>query len=146
MIKLSASYGLKVPAAQEFSSESYHASTEIELADTVRGDDLKAALGALWNDLRAAVAAQRGVAPAPQAKPAPAQQQEPPAPRPQPVNRIAGEGASKKQIGFLLALARRKRNLSAEQLRTWLQSERGLSLQTLSKADAAAVIDELNGN
>jgi len=45
-----------------------------------------------------------------------------------------------------LALARRKRNQSAEQVRNWLQAERNQNLNGLSKAEAAALIDEFNTN
>lgn len=157
MIKLHASYGLKVPGPQEYSSESFHASAEVEVADNVQGDALKAALGALWNDLKSAVEEQivnghktganggngsnghnggnghngRNGGHSRKAEP---------------VNRIAnGEPATKKQISYLLALARRKRNYSAEQTRDWLHRERNLALNSLSKAEAAGLIDELNG-
>ncbi len=155
MIKLCASYGLKVPASQEYSSESFHASAEVEVAGNLQGEALKAALGNLWSDLKVAVAEQRsatvkpsagnnGHEPTPQKQPERQVEQAPR--RVEPVNRVAGnaEGASKKQIGFLLALARRKRNQSAEQVRNWLQAERNQNLNGLSKAEAAALIDEFN--
>ena len=153
VIKLHASYGLKVPGPQEYSSESFHASAEVEVADNVQGDALKAALGALWTDLKSAVEQQIAGAQQPRTnggsnghnghhgngagdnarKPA------------EPVNRVSnGEPATKKQVSYLLALARRKRNFSAEQTRDWLQRERRLALNALSKSDAAGLIDELN--
>ncbi|MBZ0134997.1 MAG: hypothetical protein K8I27_01335 [Planctomycetes bacterium] len=152
MIKLHASYGLKVPGPQEYSSESFHASAEVEVADNIQGDALKAALGALWNDLKSAVDEQianghksggnghngngRNGS---NAKRQTRQTAEP-------TNRIAnmGEPATKKQVSYLLALARRKRNLSAEETRDWLNRERGLVLSSLSKSDAAGLIDEFN--
>lgn len=153
MIKLCASYGLKVPASQEYSSESFHASAEVEVAGNVQGEALKAALSNLWTDLKVAVAEQRSATVKPNVgnnghEPAPQKQAEQAPRRVEPVNRVAGnaEGASKKQIGFLLALARRKRNQSAEQVRNWLQTERNQNLNGLSKAEAAALIDEFNTN
>jgi len=155
-----------VPGPKEYSSESFHASAEVEVADNVQGDALKAALGALWTDLKSAVEQQ--IAGAQKAgsnwRPnghgghsgngrsnghngnngngAGGNERKPQ----EPVNRVAsGEPATKKQIGFLLALARRKRNFSAEQTRDWLHRERSLALNSLSKADAAGLIDELNG-
>ena len=177
MIKLCASYGLKVPAEQEYSSESFHATAEIEVADAVQGDALKSTLGSLWNDLKAAVESQiaakaagvsgNGHAPAngnghPPANgnggngyaPAPANGNgyAPVGNNPAPANRVAGNGrgntaepATKKQVGFLLALARRHKNFSAEQTRQWLKTERGFNLNELSKSEAASVIDALNG-
>ena len=155
MIKLHASYGSKVPGKEEYSSESFHASAEVEVADTIQGDALKAALGALWHDLKSAVEQQIAGAAKPRGNGGSngrngnghhgsgngrANQQ------PEPANRIAGNGeaATKKQVSYLLALARRKRNFSAEQTRDWLQRERGLVLNTLSKSDAAGLIDELS--
>lgn len=167
MIKLCGAYGVKIPGPKEYSSESYHASAEIELAGTADGEGLKAALGLLWEDLKAAVEAQMAAKHSPRAviagsngqaahpaaaTPAPAGHQ-PPAPPHQPpatpVNRSANRGgdepASKKQIGFLLALCRRHKNLSAEQTRNWLQAEHGLRMNQMTKADAAGVIDQLQG-
>ena len=154
MIKLCASYGLKMPARHEYSSESFHASAEVELPGNTQGQELKAALHSLWSDLKAAVIQQHGsgagqpsrtppVGNEPVSAPAPA---EAPARREPAIRSTGTEPASKKQIGFLLALARRKRNQSAEQVRNWLQAERRQNLNTLSKADAAALIDEFNGN
>jgi hypothetical protein len=160
MIKLQASYGLKLPAEQEFSSESFHASAEIEVADSLAGDGLKSALGALWTDLKTAVEDQIAAKAAKGGNPDgsnghPLVQGNGYAPANgnghAPVNRMAGNGrsnaepASKKQIGFLLALARRHKNFSAEQTRQWLKTERGLNLNELSKSDAAGVIDALQG-
>lgn len=163
MIKIVASYGLKVPAEQEYSSQSFHATAEIELADSLvnKPDALKAALHSLWGDLKAAVAEEIGRNSSP-ARPGSngetgnngrshdngnGHSTGRNSSRPEPVNRIAGNGAgaSRKQVGFLLSLARRKRNFSAEQYRTWLRNERGLSLDDLSKQQAGQLIDELNG-
>jgi len=159
MIKIVASYGLKVPAEQEYSSQSFHATAEIELADSLvnQPDALKAALHSLWGDLKAAVAEEigRNRAPARTGRNGETGNNGGShgngngrnSSRPEPVNRIAGNGAgaSRKQVGFLLSLARRKRNFSAEQYRNWLRSERGLSLDDLSKQQAGQLIDELNG-
>ena len=168
MIKLCASYGLKVPGQQEYSSESFHASAEVEMAGTGTADPhtLQNALGRLWSDLKQAVAAEmvKGSSkvtgePA-KASPAANNGHQPlnntghaPADgngQPQPVNRVAaaarGEGATKKQVSFLFALGRRHKNFSADQTRQWVQAEFGKPINELSKADAAQVIDALSGN
>ena len=41
MLKLNASYSKKVPAGEEYSSQSYHASVEIELPDGLTQDQLQ---------------------------------------------------------------------------------------------------------
>jgi hypothetical protein len=158
MVKLHASYGLKVPAAQEYSSESFHATAEIELADSLvnKPDALRAALHSLWGNLKAAVHEEIATK-----RPQPGsngnghsryngQNGQRNGQYNQPANRVGTGGnqavASKKQISFLLSLTRRKRNMSAEQTRQWLQSERGLDLNALSRAEAGTLIDELNDN
>lgn len=164
MIKIHASYGLKVPGPEEFSSESFHATAEIELADNLvsHPDALRAALHSLWGDLKQAVAEEIRN----KAKPGNNGQErvnrlQAPVGNGQPSRHVPSNGngrrydqqgrngggdvsASKKQIGFLLSLARRKRNLSAEQTRQWLQAERGLSLNALTKQQAGSLIDEFN--
>ena len=42
MLKLNASYSKKVPAGEEYSSQSYHASVEVELPDGLTPDQLNA--------------------------------------------------------------------------------------------------------
>ena len=41
MLKLNASYSKKVPAGEEYSSQSYHASVEVELPDGLSPDQLQ---------------------------------------------------------------------------------------------------------
>ena len=41
MLKLNASYSKKVPAETEYSSQSYHASVEVELPDGLTPDQLQ---------------------------------------------------------------------------------------------------------
>lgn len=40
MLKLNASYSKKVPADQDFSSQQYHASVELELSDSMKPEEL----------------------------------------------------------------------------------------------------------
>lgn len=164
MIKLHAAYGRKIPAEQEYSSESFHASAEVELADGVAADPntLQNALSRLWTDLKQAVAseiAKGHKAPSEPAKspangigyhPSNGNGHAPNNGNPQPVNRVAaatrGDAATKKQISFLFALGRRHRNYSADQTRQWVQAEFGQSINELSKAEAARIIDALSVN
>lgn len=146
MIRLHASYGLKVPAEQDYSSQSYHATAEIELADATAQDPeaMRRALHGLWFELKKAVAEEIGggqtttdgngrTAKRPRAN-VPASK-----------NGTNGNGqpATKKQIGFLLSLFRRHRDMSAEEARAWLRDTHGLSLNDLSKSQAGNLIDEL---
>lgn len=171
MIKIVASYGLKLPAEQQYSSESFHATAEVEVADSLANKPgaMQAALHSLWDDLKQAVAQeirrnsgndaassdgnQTGIrfdAPVDRlafnAGNGRASGNGRPHPRTSGNGNGNGAAASKRQVGFLLSLARRKRNFSAEQTREWLRTERQLNLNALSKSQAAALIDELNVN
>lgn len=53
--------------------------------------------------------------------------------------------ATKKQIGFMLATARRTRNWSAEQTKAWVSQQCGCALNDLSKQQAGTLIDALQG-
>lgn len=190
MIKIVASYGLKLPAEQQYSSESFHATAEVEVADSLANKPgaMQAALHSLWDDLKQAVAQEirrnggnhaagsdgnrtgiRFDAPADRLAFNAGNGRPSGNGRPHPRTSGNGNGngngngdahqresadavgsnghseaASRKQVGFILALCRRKKNQSAHQVREWLRSERGLSLNNLTKHQAAQVIDELN--
>ena len=45
MLKLNASYSKKVPAGEEYSSQSFHASVEVELPDGLTQEQLAESLG-----------------------------------------------------------------------------------------------------
>ena len=156
MIKLHASYGLKVPAEQDYSSQSFHATAEIELADATSQDpeSMRRALHKLWSELKQAVAAEIGNGSNSQVATTPENNTHTRhdggngnGRTHEPVNRIAGNGnsasATKKQIGFLLSLARRHKGMGADQTRKWLQTTHGVSLDDLSKAQAGQIIDTL---
>ncbi|MBE7491697.1 MAG: hypothetical protein HS108_08095 [Planctomycetes bacterium] len=55
------------------------------------------------------------------------------------------ERATRKQIGFLLASARRTRNLDAAALKSLIQREFGCGLNDLSKRQAGDLIDRFQG-
>lgn len=133
MIKLNASYALKVPASEQYSSQSYHASAEIEVADSAVQNGLKEALSQLWSELRSAV--EKEIYPRSKSNG-------------QPQNRLTtspDNQATKKQIGYLFSCARRFKNFSAEQTKEWVQSEFDISLDDLSKSQAGQIIDHLQG-
>ena len=58
MLKLNASYAKKVPAEEEYSSQSYHASIELELPDGLSGEALQERIHATFNLVRNSVEAE----------------------------------------------------------------------------------------
>ena len=58
MLKLNASYAKKVPAEEEYSSQSYHASIEVELPDGLSGKALQERIHATFNLVRNSVEAE----------------------------------------------------------------------------------------
>lgn len=170
MIRLHASYGLKVPAAQEYSSQSYHASVEIEVPDTALKDSIPATLSSLWHELRGAVEQQlAGKLNNPPASSVPrngngsydhgtAAHRSPalPATTPQgngaaalrspaPQSQSNGEPATKKQVNYLISCAKRFRNLNMDQTCEWLAKAHNTTLETITKPLAGQIIDELTG-
>lgn len=58
MLKLNASYAKKVPAEEEYSSQSYHASIEVELPDGLSGEALQERIHATFNLVHNSVEAE----------------------------------------------------------------------------------------
>ena len=109
MLKLNASYSKKVPAGEEYSSQSFHASVEVELPDGLTQDQLQARIHETFDLVRNSVEAElhgnvprnhEGYPPAEERKTAPQG------------NRAAGRQndgpASPKQLSYLLDLARQR--------------------------------------
>ena len=107
MLKLNASYSKKVPAEGEYSSQSYHASIEVELPDGLSQEQLNGKIHETFAMVRDSVEAElHGSAPVTHTTTEP-QTSRNPAPQ---GNRSAGGGevpASSKQISYLLSLASR---------------------------------------
>ena len=146
MLKLNASYSKKVPADTEYSSQSYHASVEVELPDGLTPEQLNARIHETFALVRDSVESelhgesvnagqmtdvqQLPIQPAqPQNKPAYGKKSTTDAP------------ASPKQIKFLLDLARQN-GYTIEQLK----AKFGVSvLEELSRTQCSRAIDLLNG-
>ena len=109
MLKLNASYSKKVPAGEEYSSQSYHASVEVELPDGLSGEALQARIHETFDLVRNSVEAElhgnvprnhEGYPVAEERKTVPQG------------NRAAGRQndvpASSKQLSYLLDLARQR--------------------------------------
>ena len=58
MLKLNASYSKKVPAGEEYSSQSFHASVEVELPDGLTQDQLQARIHETFDLVRNSVEAE----------------------------------------------------------------------------------------
>ena len=58
MLKLNASYSKKVPAGEEYSSQSFHASVEVELPDGLTQEQLQARIHETFDLVRNSVEAE----------------------------------------------------------------------------------------
>ena len=139
MLKLNASFSKKIPAEQEYSSQSYHCSIEVEIPDGVDQNELRQRIHETFTMVRSTVEDELRSTPAT----APAQQ-----PQQQSRNKGSNEfqKASNKQLKYLLDLASRNGN----DIR-WVNNEvqRRFQVQSvyeLSRQQASILIDDMAGN
>ncbi len=108
-MKLNAAYSKKVPADGEYTSQSYHASIEVELPDGLSQEQLNDKIHATFEMVRESVEAELGEKSPRKSGGYPAQEESNSAPQ---GNRAAdnnsGVPASPKQISYLLSLASRR--------------------------------------
>ena len=147
MLKLNASYSKKVPADTEYSSQSYHASVEVELPDGLTPEQLNAKIRETFALVRDSVETEL------HSEPGNVQTSNvPPLPIPsaQPQQNKAGYSkngkpsdtpASPKQIKYLLDIARQI-GYTVEQLKAKFNVP---ALESLTKTQCSRAIDELNG-
>ena len=133
MLKLNASYAKKVPAEGEYSSQSYHASVEVELPDGLTQEQLNSKIHETFALVRESVEAElHGVSHA-----VPVQVQN------NPGSNFGNQGrnnsilASPKQISYLLSLAR-QRGVSPQQLAAQYNVP---ALEDLSKRQCSEIIN-----
>ena len=146
MLKLNASYSKKVPADTEYSSQSYHASVEVELPDGLTPEQLNARIHETFAMVRDSVEAELHgeggnagqMADAPQLPIQSAPQQNKPAYSKKPAT---DPPASPKQIKFLLDLARQN-GYTVDQLKSRFNVS---ALEDLSRTQCSRAIDALNG-
>ncbi len=146
MLKLNASYSKKVPADTEYSSQSYHASVEVELPDGLSHDELDARIHETFALVRDSVEAElhgesvnaEQMADVQQPPLHPAQQTNKSTYGKKPATDVP---ASPKQIKFLLDLARQN-GYSVEQLKAKFNVG---ALEDLSRTQCSRAIDTLNG-
>ena len=142
MLKLNASYSKKVPADTEYSSQSYHASVEIELPDGLSPEQLNAKIRETFALVR------HSVETALHGEPANTQTANVPSAQPQ-QNKTAynrngktsDAPASPKQIKYLLDIARQI-GYTPEQLKAKFNVP---VLESLTKTQCSRAIDELSG-
>ena len=155
MLKLNASYSKKVPADTEYSSQSFHASVEVELPDGLTPDQLNAKIHETFALVRDSVESELHGNTVQQ-----------PAPTPQTPNTQAQPGrydttpqnaskstfgkkngttsdapASPKQVKYLLDLARQF-GINPEQIKAKFNVP---SLESMTKTQCSRAIDELSG-
>lgn len=146
MLKLNASYSKKVPADTDYSSQSYHASVEVELPDGLTPEQLNARIHETFALVRDSVETELHgeggnagqMTDAQQLPIQPAPQQNKPAYTRKPTTDNA---ASPKQIKFLLDLARQN-GYTVEQLKSRFNVSQ---LEDLSRTQCSRAIDILNG-
>ena len=133
MLKLNASYSKKVPAETEYSSQSYHASVEVELPDGLTPDQLQERIHATFALVRESVETE--IHGASQAVTQPVTQPVPQTPYSHAAkNEIP---ASPKQIRYLLDLARNK-GITAAQIAAKYGVE---SVDQLTKSQCSGLIN-----
>ena len=127
MLKLNASYSKKVPAGEEYSSQSYHASVEVELPDGLSGEALQARIHETFDLVRNSVEAElHGKSPANYGRRSRSGARQNEAP------------ASPKQLSYLLDLAR-QRGITPQQIAARFQVP---DIQHLTRQQCSDQIDE----
>ena len=134
MLKLNASYSKKVPAEGEYSSQSYHASIEVELPDGLNQSQLQSRIHETFALVKESVEAElHGKAPCQQGVNTPKN-----------TNNQQVQGttpASPKQIKFMLDLARNKGITPAQ-----IAAQYGVaSVEQLSKSQCSSIINSWRG-
>ena len=134
MLKLNASYSKKVPAEGEYSSQSYHASIEVELPDGLNQNQLQARIHETFALVKESVEAElHGNTPSQHGDNAPKNN-----------HNQQGQGstpASPKQIKFILDLARNKGITPAQ-----IAAQYGVaSVEQLTKTQCSNIINNWRG-
>ena len=146
MLKLNASYSKKVPADTEYSSQSYHASVEVELPDGLTPEQLNAKIRETFALVRDSVEVELHSEPVntqtSNVPPLPIPPAQPQQNKPAYSMKSATDAlASPKQIKFLLDLARQN-GYTVEQLKAKFNVS---VLEELSRTQCSRAIDLLNG-
>ena len=131
MLKLNASYSKKVPADGEYTSQSYHASIEVELPDGLSSEQLNSKIHETFEMVRNSVEAElHGKTPIQQGGNMPQNNNN------QPVQ--GSTPASPKQINYLLTLASR-RGITPQQIAV---QNNVTNINQLSKKQCSTLIEQ----
>ena len=152
MLKLNASYSKKVPADTEYSSQSFHASVEVELPDGLTQDQLNAKIHETFDLVRASVEAELNGNSAPNQPALLPTENTSNAPQMNPAQQnkngygkkngtTSDAPASPKQVKYLLDLARQY-GVSPDQIKAKFNVP---ALESLTKTQCSRAIDELSG-
>jgi hypothetical protein len=140
MLKLNASYSKKVPAEQDYSSKSYHASIECEMPSGQTAAQLKKKISDTFKLVEAAVEAEIATEPTlrmvkPQAAPQPT--------KPATQKETGTLAATNKQIQYLIKLAE-EAGQGLKELNDAAQTQfKAESIYQLTRRDASALVDQL---
>ena len=131
MLKLNASYSKKVPAEGDYTSQSYHASIEVELPDGLSAEQLNGKIHETFEMVRNSVEAElHGNTPANHGSYVPQETQNQSA--------LNNPPASPKQINYLLTLASR-RGITPAQIAA---QNNVANINQLSKKQRSALIEQ----
>ena len=138
MLKVCTSYSKKVPAWEEYSSQQYHASVEVELSDGLKPEDIQQRIHDTFNMVRSCVEEEIGGHTTSSRQ------------TPHRSNNGNGHGrngddekASNKQIKYALDLAN-EHGIKLGQLNTFIEETYGVNtVYSLSKKDASNLVDML---
>ena len=144
MLKLNASYSKKVPAEGEYSSQSYHASIEVELPDGLTQEQLNSKIHETFAMVRDSVEAELHGERAHAQAQIPAQESVQTAPQTH-LSQVRNNGnrntdvpASPKQISYLLSLAS-KRGITPAQIAA---QQNVSSVDQLSRRQCSSLIEQ----
>ena len=140
MLKLNASYSKKVPAEGEYSSQSYHASIEVELPDGLSQEQLNGKIHETFAMVRDSVEAELHGTVSVSQESAEPQDYRNTAPRQtnRTTNATNTAPASPKQISYLLSLASR-RGITPQQIAA---QNNVADVQQLTKKQCSALIEQ----
>jgi len=135
MLKLNASYSKKVPADEQFSSQSFLASIEVELPHGMTTKQLEEKIHDTFDLVKASVENELA---ARATKESPVKQQ-----RPQSHPEASAATATNKQIGYILKLGKEHQKGLPELNAMASTLYKAESIYQLTKRDASALVDQL---
>ena len=143
MLKLNASYSKKVPAGEQFTSQSYHCSVEAELSDAATPAQLQSKIRDTFALVRDAVETELHGKPA--LNPEKVEPSGPPTPsvQPMPSKPDAAAKASNKQVRFILDLAKAKGMGLSDITGQVQRKSKAESVYDLTRKDASKLLDDL---